>query len=198
MQLFKSKIYRKKGLKINQLTLVNRGVNLLIQSQIHSLKDEKINDFLDYFNEHFQLRQFDINLFNFQQEYVDFSKWLNDLLKSDPLPEQVVAINFGLFQSENGIQMYLSGSFEWDQYDSDWACNLDYDPKGRYVTLNIFKLIDQIMEQQYWGGIYLTLGIVILFVKIYIIENKKILLPNEDMSIHIATGFDDGDLYNIV
>jgi len=47
----------------------------------------------------------------------------------------VVALNIGLFQSENGYQAYITGSNEYDPEDDDWACNEDFVPTIKYIDL---------------------------------------------------------------
>ncbi len=38
--------------------------------------------------------------------YKEFEGWLNNLFAVEPLTEDISAINFGLFESNDGIQLY--------------------------------------------------------------------------------------------
>lgn len=56
-------------------------------------------------------------------DYENFYNWLNNTLKEE-LPEDVVAINFNLYEDGNSnwsIEFVGTGSF--DEEDPDWACD---------------------------------------------------------------------------
>lgn len=132
-----------------------------------------------------------------EEGYQQFEGWLNELLQKEKLPPNIIAINFGLFETDENIQLYISGSTEWEQDDSDWACNNDYFPEGRYANINLFKDLYKILSNDFEVGLYLTLGITTLFVNTYATLNPTKLLENKKQALILATGFDDGDLYNI-
>lgn len=49
--------------------------------------------------------------------------WLNNIQKNDGIPPiEVIAFNFGIYESEAGYKIYFVGSFEYDENDDDWAC----------------------------------------------------------------------------
>ena len=47
--------------------------------------------------------------------------WLLELSHNEVIPENIVALNFGIFESENGYCVYLIGSESYDVDDDDWA-----------------------------------------------------------------------------
>lgn len=131
------------------------------------------------------------------KSYLQFETWLDNLLQTEPLTTDIIAINFGIFESDSGIQLYISGSCEWDKDDFDWACCNDYFPNNRYPKLDIFKFINEINVQNEYSGIYLSLAISTVLIISYINKNNNNLINNAVKSLYISTGFDDGDLYNI-
>ena len=50
--------------------------------------------------------------------------WLLELSHNEVIPENIVALNFGIFESENGYCVYLIGSESYDADDDDWACDV--------------------------------------------------------------------------
>lgn len=128
--------------------------------------------------------------------YAEFKEWLDNNFSIKPLTEDIVALNFGLFESEDGVELYICGSSEWDEEDSDWACNNDYSPEGRYADLAIFQMVEPFFADNYWAGLSLYLGLTVLYVRKYAVDEG---FPFEEArgQLYLATGFDDGDLYNI-
>ena len=49
----------------------------------------------------------------------EIEKWLQDICDHTTLPENVVALNFGLYEAECGYGLYLDGSAEYDEDDDD-------------------------------------------------------------------------------
>jgi hypothetical protein len=140
-----------------------------------------------------------IDELDIDKSFSDFSSWLNQLAETEPMSREIIGLNFGLFESSDRIVLYISGSKEWDEDDSDWACNNDYFPEERYFVSDTFSRVYDLFveEETVYIGVFLSLAIVISFIceyKTNIAENK--FLKNNE-KIHISTGFDDGDLYNI-
>lgn len=58
--------------------------------------------------------------------YIDFKKWLNEILKTS-LPDEGAAVAFNLYENPNSlwsIQLIVSSFFDED--DEDWACDEIY------------------------------------------------------------------------
>lgn len=124
--------------------------------------------------------------------YRKFEKWLLKLIQTEPIPEEIVALNFGLFESEHGVQLYVSGSEEWDEEDSDWASNHDYFPDDGYWDNDFYARIGKVVADDEDTCIYLSLATTSLFAMTFIQAH-----PYAFQEIYVATGFDDGDLYGI-
>ena len=121
--------------------------------------------------------------------YADFVNWLNRVSQSSPPPNNVVAYNFGIFESESGYILYLIGSREYDPDDDDWACSEDYVPVEKY-----FMLPKNLADGRDWQGVQREVVRII---------NRFIESPEckESFLAHasaITAGFDDGDLYRVV
>lgn len=110
--------------------------------------------------------------------------WLNLLNSQETIPPEIIALNFGLFETETGYGIYLIGSTEYDEDDSDWAClPCDFEAKNYQLTLKNTKNNDWESFQN------------------LVIDTLNTCLKNPTFSqrmfakiSHITTGFDDGDL----
>jgi hypothetical protein len=121
--------------------------------------------------------------------YSIFKNWLNVCLKTNPIVSEIEAIYLGLFESDQGITLYISGSANFDEEDSDWACDLDYNPKYKYCdTIPILNDLFEVKEEMFIR-IEKLYNVISEFVNKYLKENKTDL-----DAIKIAVGFDDGDL----
>ena len=64
--------------------------------------------------------------------------WLDQMnVETSCLPADIVAFNFGLFETENGYGIYLIGSKSYDEQDDDWACDIDFEPEDKYGSSDI-------------------------------------------------------------
>lgn len=63
----------------------------------------------------------------------DFFRWLDSQL-NEAIPESVVAFNININESPFNIE--IIGSNEFDPDDEDWACNEDWVPKNRTVSVS--------------------------------------------------------------
>ena len=49
---------------------------------------------------------------------------------------EIVALNFGIYEINSGYCLYLTGSKTYDASNDDWACSIDYEPQINYLTIN--------------------------------------------------------------
>jgi hypothetical protein len=96
----------------------------------------------------------------------------------------VVAINIGLFQSENGFQAYLIGSNEYDPEDDDWACNEDFIPATKYIDLPCSQSVN-------WESLQSD---VVDIIKGLLSTNSSTILNHVP---NITVGFDDAELVSV-
>lgn len=114
--------------------------------------------------------------------------WIKEISDEETVPENIQALNFGIYESENGYTVYLTGSMEYDIEDDDWACNEDFVPNNRYLEFDqeeICKLDWEDFQE-------------------YMVESLKNIISLKDISEYkilnvenIATGFDDGELVKV-
>ena len=150
-----------------------------------------INKNVTNFDNNFGLSGFENNLAN---SYKQFENWLNVLFEQEKVQDNIIAFNFGLYESEGGIQLYISGSTEWDFDDEDWASNNDYYPEGRYPDITLYKDLYNVWEDNLELGLFLTISSTIIFANTYLIANPS-KFPQD---VVLSTGFDDGDIYNFI
>ncbi|OXS57134.1 hypothetical protein B0G93_1187 [Bacillus sp. V-88] len=123
--------------------------------------------------------------------YKEFDVWLNGLFEKENVPDEINAFNFGLFESEDGIQLYITGSNEWEIDDEDWASNNDYFPEGRYPSIKLYNELYKLYEDNFYLRLFLTISSTIIFANTYLHSHSETL----PIDVVFATGFDDGDLY---
>ena len=78
--------------------------------------------------------------------------------------------------------MYLIGAEIFDEKDENWACEVDYEPKHKYLDLNDSKLNDS--DWKY------VLDYSVELISNYLKLNDSFL----NKIGNITTGFDDGNL----
>lgn len=116
------------------------------------------------------------------------SNWISLLCKEETPDSDIVALNFGLFESPAGFSLYLIGSHEYDAEDDDWACYVDYEPKRKYLEIN--NLGNSNIESNSFLQVVVEI-ISDLMQKTEISEST--LFHNRIITI----GFDDGELIRI-
>ncbi len=117
-----------------------------------------------------------------------FSNWISKIGQDSKPGKNIIAINFGIFQTEHSYSIYLIGSTEYDIEDSDWACNEDFVPQDKY-----FELTKNETKGSDWTKIE---ELVSNLLKNYTVSDnfKNSFLINIE---NITCGFDDGELIKI-
>src|SRR5574343_1707615 len=64
----------------------------------------------------------------------NFSTWLSSMHDD---PANIQAYFFGLFETNNGYTIYLTGSNTYNEADDDWACSNDFYPKNKFFDLGL-------------------------------------------------------------
>ncbi|GHT79470.1 hypothetical protein AGMMS50262_23200 [Bacteroidia bacterium] len=113
-----------------------------------------------------------------------FENWIDNIINKECPDEKIVAYYFGIFESgEKEYTLYLSGSTEFNEENSDWACNDDFEPKEKYLSLpqyHHFEWEDVLNE---------IVKILQEFIHTDVYKNSFL-----SQAKAIATGFDEGDL----
>ena|ERR1700744_4404128 len=114
------------------------------------------------------------------------SDWINKIENYAKPPKNINALNFGLFQSDKGFMIYLTGSEIYNAFDDDWASQIDYEPIKLYKYLLLNG--EEISDLKNWDEI---LELVYKNIKEIIDEHPDSVLFKNKV---ITTGFDDGNL----
>lgn len=117
-----------------------------------------------------------------------FEAWLDQINKTEKVDSSIIAFNFGLFESNNGYTIYLIGSKEYDEENEDWATNVDFEPKDKYLHLE--KVL---IKTNNWEDV---LSLSTKLISNYVSSPKYNVSILKDAQA-ITTGFDDGNLIKI-
>jgi len=114
--------------------------------------------------------------------------WIERINKSKKRNENIVAYNFGLFETAEGYTVYLTGSESFDENDDDWAANIDFEPKEKYLELPSTESKGKDWEE--------ILNVIYKILTDYLQSEsfRKSILKDAEV---ITVGFDDSDLIRI-
>jgi hypothetical protein len=112
--------------------------------------------------------------------------WIKNVEHYAKPPKEIEALNFGLFESDKGYMIYLTGSEKYNALDDDWASQIDYEPIELYKYLLLKG--SEITGHQKWDEI---LNLVCRNLKEIADENVDYTLFRNKI---VTAGFDDGDL----
>lgn len=113
--------------------------------------------------------------------------WIRQINDETVLPPDIIAFNFGLFESEGGYCIYMTGSKFYDEFDDDWACDIDFEPNRKYLMLTSVSIQNMSWEQI----LYEVRNVISSFITAN--ADKLPLFVGKIVTI----GFDDGDLVRI-
>lgn len=115
-------------------------------------------------------------------------EWLKNIEKQDGIPpEEVVAFNFGLIESDQGYLMYLVGGFEYSEEDDDWASLKVPEKDYRYL-----RFPDELQSES-WEQILEYSETVLKSLE----KDGELSKTLVSKAKAITTGFDDGELIKI-
>ena len=63
----------------------------------------------------------------------EFISWIDQQLNEN-IPNEIIAFNINIYESPFNIE--IVGSNEFDLEDEDWACNEDWTPENRHVSVS--------------------------------------------------------------
>ena len=113
-----------------------------------------------------------------------FDSWLSEI-DSESIPETIVAVNLGLFETPGGYTAYLTGSCRFDPDDDTWACSDDFVPRAKDFPLtSTFPGVP-------WPDVLIAYRRLL----------ESYLAKHPQSPLHrvaaITVGFDDGDLERV-
>ncbi|MFL9483369.1 hypothetical protein ACI6Q2_11375 [Chitinophagaceae bacterium LWZ2-11] len=116
---------------------------------------------------------------------MSFQQWLYNICDNENPDKSIIAYNFGIFETETGYSVYLTGSNHFDKNDPDWATNENFIPKTKYYSLPASDYKDLT-----WEEILETIRLHLQdFINTEKYKNSFFINAKA-----ITTGFDDGDL----
>jgi hypothetical protein len=115
-------------------------------------------------------------------------EWINKIENYSKPHSEIKALSFGLFESDKGFTIYLTGAKVYNSENDDWATEIDYEPLAQYKYL---LLSSGDVRGVRWEEL---LEKVKAELEIIINTNPKYTLFKNRI---VAIGFDDGDLYTI-
>jgi len=120
-------------------------------------------------------------------DFMTLQDWIFKICDTEKPDKSIIAYNFGIFESETGYTIYLTGSKEYNKDDDDWAVNDDFVPVIREYPLPIEykKLKWQQVQEKILSSIRATA------------KTEKFRHSFFAKAKAITTGFDDGDLVRI-
>jgi hypothetical protein len=129
--------------------------------------------------------------------YKQFEEWLNNLIVSETMPLGIVALYFGLRKNDEDLQLYVSGSRQWDLKNQSWADRKDWFPEGRCAELPIYTDVSKILSSHSFVGYYLAIALLAIMIREYTQSSVISLLDDERQALCIACGFEGGSLHAI-
>lgn len=115
------------------------------------------------------------------------SFWINRIDDKEVIPKSVIAFNFGIIETENDYKTYLVGTNNYDTENDDWACEEDFTPKEKYLSLGA--------DSKKWNWQEIQ-SIVKNGIEEFI-ETRISPLTFVHKAEYLTTGFDDGELLKI-
>jgi hypothetical protein len=128
----------------------------------------------------------------------DFSRWFVNLLRADPPGREISGLYFGLFESDGGCELYVSGAKACDAGDTDWACTMDWSPEDRYARLEELSKLWRPLREAGDEPWVIIQALVIVIVRSFFGDHSSEFIKLTGLRrVHVASGFDGGDLYAI-
>lgn len=143
----------------------------------------------------------DIEGFDFEKDLLSASTWFEEALATDPIPNSVKALWFGIFitadedESNEGYCFYFTGSDNYDEHNLDnWALNPVYSPVNKYFKPErLNTLLKKIKENKPDNYSFLDWILPISYVSLMVKQLKNKLNTN----FYITVGYDDGDYLSL-
>jgi hypothetical protein len=119
---------------------------------------------------------------------MSLQEWLYSICATESPSVQIVAYNFGLYETQEGYSIYLTGSKIFNTSDDDWSTNIDFEPNIKYLALNINEY-----KSLKWEDVLEKVKFQLFkFIKTDQFKNSFFRYAKA-----ITVGFDDGDLHRI-
>ena len=141
----------------------------------------------------------------FVESYVQFKDWLVGVLSETPIPKNVEGVLFSVFESEDGLELYLAGMVDAQEpCEEDWADTVEMFPDASFAALDIYRDISSLREENQEAAEYLALALPVVYAVEFVAENtahielllrRKGLLVRHREDLLLGTGLDDEKPY---
>ena len=112
--------------------------------------------------------------------YEDFAAWLDKILETE-LPSETVAINFNIYDEEDGTwSVQMIGASRFDEEDDEWACDEVFSTEEDLYVIT---------SDDDWSDVQMQ---VVEMIAQYLEEGAKADILNSYKAV--AAGFVDGEL----
>ncbi|MEQ2009216.1 MAG: hypothetical protein ABMA26_20740 [Limisphaerales bacterium] len=139
-----------------------------------------------------------VRAFLFDAAVASFSQWLLRLLKVHRLPASIRALNFGLFKQAAACRLYASGCVRYDRESSDWASEVDWWREDHVAELDeLSALWADLKGTEAVPWITVQAMAILLIREFFEAHGDEFRKITSLSTVNVATGFDDGDLYEV-
>jgi hypothetical protein len=115
--------------------------------------------------------------------YAGFVRWADGVLRQ-PVPAEVVAFSFNLYEGDSTFDLQISGSSSFDPKDQGWACNPIF-----LSEEDLFSIPRAMVSDEWEAALELVLG----WVRSYFQTGKGSAVLRASRGVGV--GFVDGDLH---
>lgn len=143
----------------------------------------------------------------FLESYAQFKRWLHSILDETPIPKNIDGIVFSVFESEDGLELYLAGTVDADEPENEehaWPETVEMFPDGSFAALDIYRDISSLREEHSEAAGYLALALPVVYISEFVSESsehiemflrKKGILVRHREELLLSIGLDDEKLY---
>jgi hypothetical protein len=152
----------------------------------------------------------DTPLFEYEEyveSYGQFKHWMQSVLEEAPIPKSVDGVLFSVFESEDGLELYLAGTVDADPPDDeeeDWSDAVEMFPDASFAALDIYRDISSLHEECPEAAAYLALALPVIYAAEFVGESpehaelllrRKGILMRHREELILSTGFDEEKPY---
>ncbi|MFZ5975025.1 MAG: hypothetical protein ACOYU3_06430 [Bacillota bacterium] len=143
----------------------------------------------------------------FLESYAQFRDWLTSILEETPVPKNVEGVVFSVFESEDGLELYLAGASGADEHANGEHLRpdtIEMFPDVSFAALDIYRDISSLHEEYPEAARYLALALPVVYLAEFISESsdniemllrKKGILVRHREELQLSTGFDEEPPY---
>jgi hypothetical protein len=141
-------------------------------------------------------------------EQVEIKDWLEQLIKTSPLPPDITALWFGITQlviedvDHPLYSIYLNGAETYIADEIEWAVECEYDPDNKYIIPDVLDAVENIIKTDEENYSFLSWILPLAYCAFVLEEiltkqvNKSLFLKHQSI-LFVTTGHDSGDYISL-